>query len=202
MPIPHELFLLAALGTWHLIHSQRALPQSFKTEWTVSKRSKPLWLVVAVLGSDRQKRRPREIRISSMAKCLVKIQTRRSLHLHMVNHCSSNVFVRLLRHGSKVTARNAGMCHALGCHPMPGESCRLPAFCSLPATQWEAKGERSVKSFWWVMEEREGGREAETGREEGEWASAKGKWEGVFPRSMKWHKIVKKANFALYSAVS
>ncbi|KAM6169461.1 FERM domain-containing protein 3 isoform 2-T2 [Rhynchocyon petersi] len=44
-----------------------------------------------------------------MAKCLVKIQTRRSLHLHMVNHCSSNVSVRLLRHGSKITAKNAGV---------------------------------------------------------------------------------------------
>ncbi|XP_027626478.1 LOW QUALITY PROTEIN: FERM domain-containing protein 3 [Tupaia chinensis] len=49
-----------------------------------------------------------------MAKCLVKIQTRRSLHLHMVNHCSSNVFVRLLRHSSKVTAKNAGI-------PLPKE---------------------------------------------------------------------------------
>ncbi|XP_039766814.1 FERM domain-containing protein 3 isoform X2 [Ornithorhynchus anatinus] len=43
-----------------------------------------------------------------MVKCLVKIQTRRSLHLQMVNYCSNNVFVRLLRHGSRVTARNAG----------------------------------------------------------------------------------------------
>ncbi|XP_043832973.1 FERM domain-containing protein 3 isoform X2 [Dromiciops gliroides] len=44
-----------------------------------------------------------------MVKCLVKIQTRRSLHLHMVNHCSSNVFVRLLRHGARITARNVGI---------------------------------------------------------------------------------------------
>ncbi|XP_075801240.1 FERM domain-containing protein 3-like isoform X2 [Microtus pennsylvanicus] len=43
-----------------------------------------------------------------MAKCLVKIRTQRSLHLHMMNHCSSNVFVRLLKHGSKVIPRNAG----------------------------------------------------------------------------------------------
>ncbi|ELW68455.1 FERM domain-containing protein 3 [Tupaia chinensis] len=82
-------------------------------EWTVSERSEPLWLMVAALGRDRQ-RRPRESRICSMAKCLVKIQTRRSLHLHMVNHCSSNVFVRLLRHSSKVTAKNAGI-------PLPKE---------------------------------------------------------------------------------
>ncbi|XP_031232643.1 FERM domain-containing protein 3-like isoform X2 [Mastomys coucha] len=44
-----------------------------------------------------------------MAKCLVKIRTQRSLHLHMINHCSSNVFVRLLKHGSKVIPRNAGV---------------------------------------------------------------------------------------------
>ncbi|XP_034358782.1 FERM domain-containing protein 3-like isoform X2 [Arvicanthis niloticus] len=43
-----------------------------------------------------------------MAKCLVKIRTQRSLHLHLLNHCSSNVFVRLLKHGSKVIPRNAG----------------------------------------------------------------------------------------------
>ncbi|XP_060221217.1 FERM domain-containing protein 3-like [Meriones unguiculatus] len=43
-----------------------------------------------------------------MAKCLVKIRTQRSLHLHMMNHCNSNVFVRLLKHGSKVIPRNAG----------------------------------------------------------------------------------------------
>ncbi|XP_052032631.1 FERM domain-containing protein 3-like isoform X2 [Apodemus sylvaticus] len=44
-----------------------------------------------------------------MAKCLVKIRTQRSLHLHMMNHCSSNVFVRLVKHGSKVIPRNAGV---------------------------------------------------------------------------------------------
>ncbi|XP_057580956.1 FERM domain-containing protein 3 isoform X4 [Hippopotamus amphibius kiboko] len=44
-----------------------------------------------------------------MAKCLVKIQTRRGLRLQLVNHCSSNVFVRLLRHSSKITARNTGV---------------------------------------------------------------------------------------------
>ncbi|XP_044514387.1 FERM domain-containing protein 3 [Gracilinanus agilis] len=44
-----------------------------------------------------------------MVKCLVKIQTRRSLHLHMVNHCSNNIFVRLLRHGARITARNVGI---------------------------------------------------------------------------------------------
>ncbi|XP_028349886.1 FERM domain-containing protein 3-like isoform X3 [Physeter macrocephalus] len=49
-----------------------------------------------------------------MAKCLVKIQTRRGLRLQLVNHCSSNVFVRLLRHSSKVTARNTGV-------PLPKE---------------------------------------------------------------------------------
>ncbi|XP_032745434.1 FERM domain-containing protein 3-like isoform X1 [Rattus rattus] len=43
-----------------------------------------------------------------MAKCLVKIRTQRSLHLQMINHCTSNVFVRLLKHGSKVIPRNAG----------------------------------------------------------------------------------------------
>jgi hypothetical protein len=58
----------------------------------------------------------------------------------MVNHCSSNVFVRLLRHGSKVTARNAGMCHALGCPPVPREVRVLPATWSPLATQREAKG--------------------------------------------------------------
>ncbi|KAK2490690.1 hypothetical protein MC885_017734 [Smutsia gigantea] len=49
-----------------------------------------------------------------MAKCLVKIQTRRGLRLHMVNHCNNNVFVRLLSHGSKITARNTGV-------PLPKE---------------------------------------------------------------------------------
>ena len=49
-----------------------------------------------------------------MAKCLVKIRTQRSLHLHMMNHCSSNVFVRLLKHGSKVIPRNAGTCFSPG----------------------------------------------------------------------------------------
>lgn len=49
-----------------------------------------------------------------MAKCLVKIQTRRGLRLQLVNHCSSNVFVRLLRHSSKITARNTGV-------PLPKE---------------------------------------------------------------------------------
>ncbi|XP_007467510.1 PREDICTED: FERM domain-containing protein 3 isoform X3 [Lipotes vexillifer] len=49
-----------------------------------------------------------------MAKCLVRIQTRRGLRLQLVNHCSSNVFVRLLRHSSKITARNTGV-------PLPKE---------------------------------------------------------------------------------
>jgi len=43
-----------------------------------------------------------------MVKCLVKIQTKRSIHLRMVNHCNKEVCVRLLRHGSKITARRAG----------------------------------------------------------------------------------------------
>uniref|UniRef100_A0A674HHM1 FERM domain containing 3 n=1 Tax=Taeniopygia guttata TaxID=59729 RepID=A0A674HHM1_TAEGU len=44
-----------------------------------------------------------------MVKCLVKIQTKRSIHLRMVNHCSKEVCIRLLRHGSKITARRAGI---------------------------------------------------------------------------------------------
>lgn len=75
-----------------------------------------------------------------MAKCLVKIQTRRGLRLQMVNHCSSDVFVRLLRHGSKITARNAGRCPALGCHAETGEGCALPASCWSRAAGQEAKG--------------------------------------------------------------
>lgn len=43
-----------------------------------------------------------------MVKCLVKIQTKRSIHLRMVNHCNKEVCIRLLRHGSKITARRAG----------------------------------------------------------------------------------------------
>uniref|UniRef100_A0A8B9PVI4 FERM domain-containing protein 3 n=1 Tax=Apteryx owenii TaxID=8824 RepID=A0A8B9PVI4_APTOW len=43
-----------------------------------------------------------------MVKCLVKIQTKKSIHLRMVNHCNKEVSVRLLRHGSKITARRAG----------------------------------------------------------------------------------------------
>lgn len=66
-----------------------------------------------------------------MAKCLVKIQTRRSLHLHMVNHCDGNVFVRLLRHGSKVTARNAGS-------PLRKEDSSAPLISSSPVK--EARG--------------------------------------------------------------
>ncbi|XP_009871806.1 PREDICTED: FERM domain-containing protein 3 [Apaloderma vittatum] len=44
-----------------------------------------------------------------MVKCLVKIQTKRSIHLRMVNHCNKEVCIRLLRHGSKITARRAGI---------------------------------------------------------------------------------------------
>ncbi|XP_035294850.1 FERM domain-containing protein 3 isoform X2 [Cricetulus griseus] len=60
-----------------------------------------------------------------MAKCLVKIRTQRSLHLHMVNHCSSNVFVRLLKHGSKVIPRNAGA-------PLPKTDASEPLTVSSP----------------------------------------------------------------------
>ncbi|XP_031413273.1 FERM domain-containing protein 3 [Meleagris gallopavo] len=45
--------------------------------------------------------------IAKMVKCLVKIQTKRSIHLRMVNHCNKEVCIRLLRHGSKITARRA-----------------------------------------------------------------------------------------------
>lgn len=56
MLIPPELFLLASLRTdiWFI---QWALPRSFKTEWTVSERSEPRWLVVAARGHDRLRRR-------------------------------------------------------------------------------------------------------------------------------------------------
>ncbi|XP_030880991.1 FERM domain-containing protein 3-like [Leptonychotes weddellii] len=107
--------------------SFRALPRSFKTEWRVSERSKPLWLVVAAPGPDRQ-RRTEGIRRTTMAKCLVKIQTRRGLRLQMVNHCSSNVFVRLLRHSSKITARNAGV-------PLPKEDISAPVISSSPVKE-------------------------------------------------------------------
>ncbi|XP_006981467.1 FERM domain-containing protein 3-like isoform X1 [Peromyscus maniculatus bairdii] len=60
-----------------------------------------------------------------MAKCLVKIRTQRSLHLHMMNHCSSNVFVRLLKHGSKVIPRNAGT-------PLPKADVSEPLIASSP----------------------------------------------------------------------
>lgn len=93
------------------IHSM-GLPRSFKTEWTVEWRSKPLWPVVAALDHDRQEAQRTEDTV--MAKCLVKIQTRRGLRLQLVNHCNSNVFVRLLRHSSKITARNTGACPAVG----------------------------------------------------------------------------------------
>ncbi|XP_008839601.1 FERM domain-containing protein 3 [Nannospalax galili] len=63
-----------------------------------------------------------------MAKCLIKIRTRRSLHLHMINHCSSNVFVRLLKHGSKVTARNAGS-------PLPKVDGSAPLIASSPVKE-------------------------------------------------------------------
>uniref|UniRef100_A0A452R3Y6 FERM domain containing 3 n=1 Tax=Ursus americanus TaxID=9643 RepID=A0A452R3Y6_URSAM len=63
-----------------------------------------------------------------MAKCLVKIQTRRGLRLQMVNHCSSNVFVRLLRHSSKITARNAGV-------PLPKEDISAPLISSSPVKE-------------------------------------------------------------------
>ncbi|XP_036033395.1 FERM domain-containing protein 3-like [Onychomys torridus] len=60
-----------------------------------------------------------------MAKCLVKIRTQRSLQLHMMNHCSSNVFVRLLKHGSKVIPRNAGA-------PLPKADVSEPLLASSP----------------------------------------------------------------------
>lgn len=118
------------------------------------------------------------IGITSMAKCLVKIQTRRSLQLHMVNHCNSNVFVRLLRLGSKVTARNTGMCGALGCHPVP-EVCGLPASCSLLV-------DRSPGWIWCqrflIRVRREGGREKSRDKWEGGWASqCKGETGGCVP---------------------
>ncbi|XP_077605674.1 FERM domain-containing protein 3 [Crocuta crocuta] len=77
-------------------------------------------------GRDRH-RRTEGIR-TIMAKCLVKIQTRRGLRLHMVNHCSSNVFVRLLRHSSKITARNAGV-------PLPKEDTSAPLISSSPVKE-------------------------------------------------------------------
>ncbi|XP_038188250.1 FERM domain-containing protein 3-like [Arvicola amphibius] len=66
-----------------------------------------------------------------MAKCLVKIRTQRSLHLHMMNHCSSNVFVRLLKHGSKVIPRNTGV-------PLPKVDVTEPLIANSEenGTQW------------------------------------------------------------------
>ncbi|XP_005684156.2 PREDICTED: FERM domain-containing protein 3 isoform X3 [Capra hircus] len=63
-----------------------------------------------------------------MAKCLVKIQTRRGLRLQLVNHCNSNVFVRLLRHSSKITARNTGV-------PLPKEDISAPLISSSPVKE-------------------------------------------------------------------
>ncbi|XP_047610898.1 FERM domain-containing protein 3 isoform X4 [Phacochoerus africanus] len=64
-----------------------------------------------------------------MAKCLVKIQTRRGLRLQLVNHCKSDVFVRLLRHGSKITARNTGV-------PLPKEdNISAPLISSSPVKE-------------------------------------------------------------------
>ncbi|XP_051019290.1 FERM domain-containing protein 3-like isoform X2 [Acomys russatus] len=76
-----------------------------------------------------------------MAKCLVKIRTQRSLHLHMMNHCSSNVFVRLLKHGSKITPRNAGapLPKVDGSEPLVASSPRKGAWCADSSNEEEDK---------------------------------------------------------------
>uniref|UniRef100_A0A803XKR5 FERM domain containing 3 n=1 Tax=Meleagris gallopavo TaxID=9103 RepID=A0A803XKR5_MELGA len=56
-----------------------------------------------------------------MVKCLVKIQTKRSIHLRMVNHCNKEVCIRLLRHGSKIT-RPTSEGWASGCVPVTSSS--------------------------------------------------------------------------------
>ncbi|KAL1777026.1 FERM domain-containing protein 3-like isoform X2 [Sigmodon hispidus] len=86
-----------------------------------------------------------------MAKCLVKIRTQRSLHLHMMNHCSSNVFVRLLKHGSKVIPRNAGA-------PLPKEDVSeslisSPAVKRARCTDSLSEEEDKVKEDPWTIPE-------------------------------------------------
>uniref|UniRef100_A0A8C3WRL9 FERM domain containing 3 n=1 Tax=Catagonus wagneri TaxID=51154 RepID=A0A8C3WRL9_9CETA len=86
-------------------------------------------------------------RRTRMAKCLVKIQTRRGLRLQLVNHCKSDVFVRLLRHGSKITAKNTGV-------PLPKEdNISAPLISSSPVKESREYEEASSEEEDKIKEE-------------------------------------------------
>lgn len=103
--------------------------------------------------------------------------------MHMVNHCSSDVFVRLLRHGSKITARNTGRRPAPGCPAEAGEECGLPASCwPLPAARCPLGQKPRVNPVSEVCDKDglERRREDERDRQEGERVNQwTGKWEGL-----------------------
>ncbi|XP_069817893.1 FERM domain-containing protein 3 isoform X3 [Dendropsophus ebraccatus] len=44
-----------------------------------------------------------------MVKCLVKIKTTKSIYLRMVNHSNKEIFIRLLKFGSRIKATSAGI---------------------------------------------------------------------------------------------
>uniref|UniRef100_A0A8C5S3F2 FERM domain containing 3 n=1 Tax=Laticauda laticaudata TaxID=8630 RepID=A0A8C5S3F2_LATLA len=82
-----------------------------------------------------------------MVKCLVKIQTRRSIHLRMVNHCSKDVCIRLLRHGSRITAKSAGI-------QLPKEDdISLPVTSSSPTKETDDGSDLSVEEGEKIKEE-------------------------------------------------
>uniref|UniRef100_A0A8C5S5S4 FERM domain containing 3 n=1 Tax=Laticauda laticaudata TaxID=8630 RepID=A0A8C5S5S4_LATLA len=79
-----------------------------------------------------------------MVKCLVKIQTRRSIHLRMVNHCSKDVCIRLLRHGSRITAKSA---------PLLYYDISLPVTSSSPTKETDDGSDLSVEEGEKIKEE-------------------------------------------------
>lgn len=177
MLIPPELFLLAALGAWHLIHSV-ALPWSFKTEWTVSERSKPLWLAVAAPGHDRQKRQRgsknqlwqnawSRSRLGGVSGC--------SWWTTAIATCLSVCWDTVLRSQPETLVRVHALCWALLCACREkGEGFQLPAHRGLAAGR-EAKGNPVSE----VYDRDERGREQGRGRKKSEQASAGGTWEDL-----------------------